>query len=98
MDFDSRTPMGRFVFAMMAAFSQFERDVINERTAHGLAKARERGITGGATPQWTDKQIATAVAKHGTYEKAATALKCSLITVKRRMAKINAAKKEAGSK
>ena len=44
MDFDSTTPMGKFVFAMLSAFSQFERDVIHERTMHGIAKARERGV------------------------------------------------------
>jgi DNA invertase Pin-like site-specific DNA recombinase len=94
MDFDSRTPMGRFVFAQMAAFSQFERDVINERTAHGLAKARERGVFGGSKIKWTDEQIAAAVKDHGTYEAAAKALGCSVVTVKRRMPGIAAQAKK----
>ena len=33
---------------MMAGFAQFERDIILERTAQGLARARERGKIGGA--------------------------------------------------
>ena len=84
MDFDSQTPMGRFVFAMMAAFSQFERDVIIERTMHGLERARARGVMGGSKQRWTDEQIEAAVGEFGTWAGAARKLKCAEITVKRR--------------
>jgi DNA invertase Pin-like site-specific DNA recombinase len=90
MDFDSRTPMGRFVFAMMGAFAQFERDVIMERTLHGLAKARERGRVGGAQKRYTPEAIAEAVRIEGSYEGARKRLGCSIITVKRGMAEFKA--------
>lgn len=92
MDFDSATPMGRFVFSMMAAFAQFEREVINERITHGLMRAKERGITGGRKPvittgqawaawQWTDGK--------GDNDKrlklAAKRLKVHAITIRRRL-------------
>jgi DNA invertase Pin-like site-specific DNA recombinase len=95
MDFDSRTPMGRFVFSMMAAFAQFEREVILERTAHGLAKARERGVIGGAVKKYTDEAIGEAYRIAGTVEKAAKRLGCSQITVKRGLASLKA--KEAAN-
>ena len=99
MDFDSRTPMGRFVFSMMAAFAQFEREVIVERSAHGLQKARERGVTGGpkflTTPDATwavwEKTKGTALARLAATAKK---LKVSEITVKRRLADYRAAHPE----
>src|ERR1700733_9899237 len=45
--FDTTTPVGRFTFNIMAAMAQFERELIHERTMHGLQKARERGVVGG---------------------------------------------------
>ena len=84
MDFDSTTPMGRFVFSMMAAFAQFEREVILERTLHGLAMARERGVFGGAAKKYTDEAIKTAVAEHGVLG-AAKKLGASKVTIIRRM-------------
>lgn len=92
MDFDSRTPMGRFVFAMMGAFAQFERDVIMERTLHGLARARERGRVGGAQKRYTPEAIQEAYDKAGTVKAAAKRLGCSEITVKRGMAEARAAR------
>lgn len=84
MDFDSTTPMGRFVFSMMASFAQFEREVILERTLHGLAKARERGVYGGAQKKYTDAAIREAVGAHGVIG-AAKRLGASKVTVIRRM-------------
>jgi DNA invertase Pin-like site-specific DNA recombinase len=86
LDFDSQTPMGRFVFAMMAAFAQFERETIHARTVHGLDSARARGIIGGRRVQWSKAQVRAAYKKHGTYEKTASALGCSRITVIRKVA------------
>lgn len=95
MDFDSRTPMGRFVFSMMAGFAQFERDIILERTAHGLAKARERGVFGGAVQKFSDEAIARAHKRGGNIEQAAKLLKCSIPTIKRGLARIREAEKMA---
>ena len=44
---DTTTAQGRFFFTVIAAFSEFERDLISERTKDGLAAARRRGRTGG---------------------------------------------------
>jgi DNA invertase Pin-like site-specific DNA recombinase len=44
---DTTTPAGRLFFALVAAFAEFERDLISERTRDGLAAARARGRTGG---------------------------------------------------
>lgn len=44
---DTSTPMGRFMFGVMGAFAQLEREMIQERTLAGLAAARERGRVGG---------------------------------------------------
>jgi DNA invertase Pin-like site-specific DNA recombinase len=99
MDFDSRTPMGRFVFSMMAAFAQFEREVINERIAHGLQRARERGIKGGRKHLVTpDEAWAAWMGTEGDVferlDEAARKLKVHAVTVKRRLADYRAAHPE----
>lgn len=43
MDFDLRTAQGKLMLTIMAGFSQFERDLIRERTLSGLAAAKARG-------------------------------------------------------
>ncbi|WP_063552688.1 recombinase family protein [Burkholderia territorii] len=44
---DTRSPVGRFTFHMIAALAEFERSLISERTRAGLASARERGSRPG---------------------------------------------------
>lgn len=44
---DTSSPTGKFLFTLMSAISQFERDVIAERTKEGLRSARARGRLGG---------------------------------------------------
>lgn len=41
--FDTSTPAGKLLFHIIAAFAQFERDVIIERTVAGMAAAKRRG-------------------------------------------------------
>ena len=41
--FDLTTPMGKLLFGILAAFAEFERNVIAERTKDGLKKARAEG-------------------------------------------------------
>lgn len=84
MDLDTRTPVGRLAFSVMATFAQFERELMLERTKHGLQKARERGVVGGAKKRFTDTQIEGAVRKFGV-NGAARALKASKTTIVRRM-------------
>jgi len=44
---DTTTPMGKLIFTFVAGISQFERDMIHERTLEGLEAARKRGRLGG---------------------------------------------------
>lgn len=44
---DTTTPQGKLMFTFMAGISQFERDIISQRTQEGLASARARGRNGG---------------------------------------------------
>jgi DNA invertase Pin-like site-specific DNA recombinase len=44
---DTTTPQGKLMFTIFAGISQFERDLISQRTKEGLASARARGIKGG---------------------------------------------------
>ena len=44
---DTTTSTGKMMFGVLAVLSQFERDIISERTKQGLASARARGKKGG---------------------------------------------------
>ena len=57
---DTRTPSGTLFFHLFGAFAQFERDLIRERTAAGLAAARARGRVGGRKPALSPKQVEAA--------------------------------------
>lgn len=46
-NFDLRTASGRLMLNVTAAFNQFERDLLRERTLEGLRSARKRGRNGG---------------------------------------------------
>ena len=53
---DTTTPQGRLLFSIFAGISQFERDLIQERTVEGLNAARARGRMGGR-PKADQKKI-----------------------------------------
>src|SRR5436853_2440995 len=44
---DTSTPTGKFMFHMIGALAEFERNLIRERTMAGLEAARARGHSGG---------------------------------------------------
>jgi len=46
-NFDTATPQGKLMLTVFQAFSQFERDLIAQRTKEGLESARARGRKGG---------------------------------------------------
>jgi DNA invertase Pin-like site-specific DNA recombinase len=54
---NTSTPEGRMFFTILAAFAQFERDLIVARTRDGLAAARARGRKGGRTSALSPMQI-----------------------------------------
>jgi len=59
---DTTTPNGRLIFSIFAALSEFERELISERTKAGLASARARGRRGGRKPKMTISKLRLAQA------------------------------------
>jgi DNA invertase Pin-like site-specific DNA recombinase len=54
---DTTTSTGRFVFHMLGAIDEFQRELIVEGTHEGLASARARGRTGGRPATLSTTQI-----------------------------------------
>lgn len=54
---DTTTSSGKLIFSIFGAITEFERDLIRERTLAGLASARARGRKGGRRIEHTDKKI-----------------------------------------
>jgi DNA invertase Pin-like site-specific DNA recombinase len=48
---DTASPQGKLLFAIFSGVSQFERDLISERTKEGISSARARGRNGGRPPK-----------------------------------------------
>ncbi len=61
-EMDTSTSAGRLMFQMFAAFAEFERELIRERTLAGLKAARARGRLGGRPRKVTKAILITAVA------------------------------------
>ena len=57
---DTSSPMGRFIFHIMSALAEMERELIVERTLAGLAAARAKGRVGGRRPKLSMEQWAQA--------------------------------------
>ena len=58
---DTTTPAGRMLTQMLGAFAEYERAMVRERTAAGLAAARAEGRVGGRRPKLTPQQRADVV-------------------------------------
>ncbi len=54
---DTTTPNGKLMFTIFAAFAEYERGLILERTAKGRESARARGRLGGRKKEITQKAI-----------------------------------------
>lgn len=63
-DLDTKTATGKMMLTVMSALSQFERDLIAERTKEGLKAARARGRQGGRPRSGTDKDRKQAYAMY----------------------------------
>lgn len=57
---DTTQAGGKLIFHVFAAFAEFERDLIRERTLSGLAAARARGRKGGRKKVIRGKKLKTA--------------------------------------
>ncbi|BCJ96811.1 DNA invertase [Anaerocolumna cellulosilytica] len=54
---DTTSPQSKLLFTIFAGLSQFERDLLSDRTKDGLKAAKARGRTGGRPSKRTDKAI-----------------------------------------
>lgn len=59
---DTTTPAGKLIFHVFGALSEFERNLIRERTMAGLKAARARGKNGGRPAKLTGKDLTMAKA------------------------------------
>lgn len=66
-NFNTSTPQGKLMLTVFEAFSQFERDVIVQRTREGLESARARGRKGGR-PRVKNKNIEKALKLYDSKE------------------------------
>jgi len=62
---DTTTATGKMMMTMLSALSQFERDLISERTKDGLKAARARGRNGGR-PKAKESKIKQAMKLYDT--------------------------------
>jgi DNA invertase Pin-like site-specific DNA recombinase len=53
---DAKDPMQSLMLTMLAAFATFERDLIRERQAEGIAIAKTKGVYKGGQPKLTPAQ------------------------------------------
>lgn len=85
---DTSTSMGQFMFHIMAALAQMERDLISERTRAGLAAARKRGKVGGRPSKLTPAKRRNALQllqTGNTYEDVAETVSVSVATLYRQL-------------
>lgn len=64
---DTTSPTGRLMFTILSSLTQFERDVLAERTREGLNAARARGRNGGR-PKADETALKKAMALYQTHQ------------------------------
>lgn len=83
MGIDTSTPAGKMMLTVLAAFAEFERDMIRQRTKEGLAAAKAKGVVLGR-PARVDRAAVFEMLDSGhKYPEIAAALGCSTRTVAR---------------
>jgi DNA invertase Pin-like site-specific DNA recombinase len=75
---DTTTPGGKLVFHVFAALAEFERDLIRERTAAGLAAARVRGRRGGRPWVLTGHKLQVALEMYASGQYTVSAIAATL--------------------
>jgi DNA invertase Pin-like site-specific DNA recombinase len=66
--YDPADPMGKMFFNILAAFAEFEVDLLRLRTREGMAIARAKGKLRGKQPKLTTRQQRELVRMHATGE------------------------------
>lgn len=49
---ETKSPAGKMLLRMLAAFSEYERDMIRQRTREGQSAAKERGLSSAGNPRF----------------------------------------------
>lgn len=65
---DTSTSSGRLFLNIMASLSEYERELIRERTNAGLQSARARGRTGGRPKGFTKEKISKLLIMRSVYK------------------------------
>ncbi|OAJ33341.1 recombinase family protein [Piscirickettsia salmonis] len=65
---DTTTAAGKMIFGVFAALSEYERELMSERTKAGLKAARARGRNGGRPHKMTKSKLRLAMAAMGKPE------------------------------
>jgi DNA invertase Pin-like site-specific DNA recombinase len=63
---DLSTPAGRLMLHIIGAMAEFERSLIQERVAAGIAAARRRGVRMGRPKRWVSAEKVRAMREQGT--------------------------------
>jgi len=82
---DTTTPVGRVMLAMLGAFAQFERDLIQQRTKAGVERAMAAGKRFGQPSKMTDEtraKLEAVLASGGSVVQAAKAAKIAPSTLR----------------
>ncbi len=82
---DTRTPMGRCFFTIIASINSLERELISERVKNGLKGAKERGKTLGAPRKRNGKLIRSLREKGYTIAEIAKVAEVSVSSVTREL-------------
>ncbi|USR38358.1 recombinase family protein [Ectopseudomonas hydrolytica] len=77
--------MQKLMLSMMGSFAEFERSMIKERQAEGIAKAKAKGVYKGRVKTVDDDAIRAEIAAGSSFRKTAEKLGVSLSTVQRAM-------------
>ena len=80
---DKSNSTHELMFNIFASYAQFERDMIKERQAEGIAKAKAKGVYKGKARKVTDKQILDTLSEGVSIRKTAELLGCGISTVQR---------------
>lgn len=56
-NFDTSTPQGKLILTVFAAIAEFERELILQRQAEGIALAKEKGVYKGRAPKKYDEEV-----------------------------------------